>query len=126
MAKRTKGAQPRHPTVVRRVRDSRLKQLGEAQAFCVGALMVVNVRCGRKGCHCATGEGHPSNYLSTTVGGKKASRYVRREDLAEVRKMVGEYKRVKKLVKEISELTLELMAAEAHVRRKQRRRRPRR
>jgi hypothetical protein len=122
MAKRAKGARPRHPTVIRRSRESRLKQLGEVGEFCTGALMVVNVRCGRESCHCATGEGHPTNYLTTTVGGKKAMRYVRKEDLAEVREWVREYKRVKKLVKEISELTLELMAAEAYVRREQKRR----
>ena len=127
MANRAKAAKkPRHPTVIRRIRDSRLGRLGDIQPFCVGALMVVNVRCGKKECHCATGEGHPSNVLSTTIGGKKVSRHVRREDLEEVRKMTLEYKRVKNLVKEISELTLELMAAEAYVRRDQKRHQRRR
>lgn len=127
MAKRTKEAKkPRHPTVVRRIRDSRLKQLGDVQPFCVGSLRVSSVRCGKKGCHCETGEGHPTNCLSTTVAGRKVSRHVRREDLEEVRKMTLEYKRVKGLVKEISELTLELMASEAYVRRQQKRRQRRR
>jgi hypothetical protein len=116
----------RHPTVVRRSRDSRLGQLGKVEPFAAASLMVVNVRCGRKGCHCATGEGHPSNYLSYKQGGKTVMRYVPKDRLDEVRKWVREHKRLKKLTREISDLTLELLAAEAYVRREQRRRKRRR
>jgi hypothetical protein len=122
MGKRRRSVPQRHPTVVRRSRDSRLRQLGEVQAFVAGTLKLVNVRCGRKGCHCADGDGHPSNYLAMNINGKKVTRYIRKEDLADVRKLVSEYKRLKKLVKEISELSMELIAAEAYVRRTQKRR----
>ena len=122
MGQRRSGEPPRHPTVIRRSRDSRLRQLGEIQAFAAGTLKLVNVRCGRKGCRCADGEGHPSNYLAMNIAGKKVTQYIRREDLPDVRKLVSEYKRLKRLVKEISELTMELIAAEAYVRREQRRR----
>jgi len=56
------------------------------------------------------------------IDGKKVTQHIRKQDLPEVRKLVSEYKRLKKLVKEISELTMELIAAEAYVRREQRRR----
>jgi hypothetical protein len=116
----------RHPTVVRRSRDSRLDQLGSVGPFTSASLVVINVRCGRKGCHCATGEGHPSNYLSFSQGGKTVMRYVPKDRVEEVRKWVREHKRLKRLTREISDLTLELLAAEAHVLREQRRRQRRR
>lgn len=118
-------SQPRHPTVVRRSRDARLRALGDVGPFVNARLKLVDVKCGEPTCHCATGKGHPSHYLLFAKGGKTASRYVQKHRLEEVNGWVREHKRVKRLVKEISDLTLELLAAEAHVLRRQRRRRAR-
>ena len=92
--------------------------------------MQVNVRCGKPACHCAEGGGHPSWYLSFSRKGKTEMVYVPKDDLEEVREWVGEHKRVKRLVREISDLSVELLRAEARIRRekrarKKKRRRPR-
>ncbi len=111
-------ATPRHPTVVRRSRDARLAELQGAGPFVRAYLRLVDVRCGSPTCHCATGKGHPSYYLVVKRDGKTETRYVRKDRLEEVRGWLRQYKRVKRLVQEISELTLELMVSEAHASRK--------
>jgi hypothetical protein len=86
----------------------------------------IAVKCGNKGCHCATGEGHPNYYLKSSRRGKIVTRYVPRDRLDEVRRWIREYKRVKRLTGEITDLTLELMASEAQALRDQKRRQRRR
>lgn len=113
---------PRHPTVVRRSRDARLAELGAVGPFVRAYLRLVDVKCGEPTCHCATGKGHPSHYLVVKEGGKTVTRYVQKDRLNEVREWLEQYKRVKRLVQEISDLTLELMVSEAHARRQERRR----
>ncbi len=34
-----------------------------------GSVLVRSLRCGKPGCHCAEGEGHPATYLSVTHAG---------------------------------------------------------
>jgi hypothetical protein len=118
-------AAPRHPTVVRRSRDARLAELNRVGPFVRAYLRLVEVKCGEPTCHCATGKGHPSHYLVAKRDGKTQTRYVRKDRLGEVRKWLSQYKRVKRLVQEVSDLTLELLASEAHVRRKQKRKKRR-
>jgi hypothetical protein len=117
---------PRHVTVVVRAREKRLKELATADVFVGATLVRLMNKCGRKGCHCATGEGHPTYYLKSSRKGKMITRYVSKDRLDEVRAWIREYKRVKRLVGEITDLTLELMAAEAQARRKEKRRQRRR
>ena len=113
---------PRHPTVVRRSRDSRLAELGGVGPFVRAYLRLVEVKCGEPTCHCATGKGHPSHYLVLKRDGKTQTRYVQKGRLEEVREWLRQYKRVKRLVQEISDLTVELLVSEAHARRKEKRR----
>ena len=116
---------PRHPTVVRRRRDSRLAELASVGPFVNARLSLVEVKCGEPTCHCATGKGHPAQYLIFMQGRKTRSRYVQKDRLGEAREWVREYKRLKRLIREISDLTLELLASDAYVRRQQKRRRQR-
>ncbi len=48
---------PRHPTVIVRMRQSRLGKLSRVGPLVGASLVQVNVRCGKPGCHCAEGEG---------------------------------------------------------------------
>lgn len=93
--------------------------------FVRGHLRLVDVKCGNPTCHCATGKGHPSYYLIVRRGGKTETRYVRKDRLEEVRGWLNQYKRAKRLLQEISDLTVELMVSEAHVSRKQKRKKRR-
>jgi hypothetical protein len=122
MKKGKSVADPRHPTVVRRSRDARLAELNGVGPFLRAYLRLVDVRCGRPTCHCATGKGHPSHYLVVKQDGKTQTRYVRKDRLDEVRGWLKQYKRVRRLVQEISDLTLELLVSEAHAARQEKRR----
>ena len=70
------------------------------------------VRCGKAGCRCPKGGGHRTRFLTFKWKGKTVSVYVPKDRLAEVKGWVREHKRIKALVREISELTMELMRAE--------------
>jgi len=103
---------PEHPTLIRRMRDSRLRKLAEAGPLVAATLVQAEVRCGNAGCRCRKGGGHPTRFLTFKRNGKTASVYVPKGRLAEVEEWVREHKRVKGLLREISELTMELMRAE--------------
>ena len=114
---------PEHPTLIRRMRDARLKRLAGTRPLVSASLVEVEVRCGSKGCHCATGRGHPSFYLTFKRKKKTVTVYVPKDRVTEVRGWVLEHKRVKLLLREISELGLALLKAEARVKRERKRRR---
>jgi hypothetical protein len=113
---------PEQPTLILRMRESRLKKLAGRKPFVAASLNEVAVRCGRKGCHCAKGEGHPSQYLTLKQEGKTVTVYVPKHRLAEVREWVKEHRRIKLLLREISDLSLGLLRAEARRRKPLRRR----
>lgn len=100
-----------------RMRRSRLKQLQRTGPLLAASLSLVDVRCGRTGCHCEGGEGHPSYYLTLKRRNKTSTVYVPRHRLEDVQKWVKEYRRVKGVIREISELTLALLKIEARTRR---------
>jgi hypothetical protein len=103
---------PRHPTIVRRMRDGRLARLGGVGPLAAGSLVRVEVRCGRAGCRCARGRGHPAWYLTFKRRGRTVNVYVPKHRLKEVRGWIRESGRLKELAREISELTVELYRAE--------------
>ena len=46
-----------------------LAKLPPLEAVLRGSVIVRVLRCGKPGCHCAEGEGHPATYLSVTHAG---------------------------------------------------------
>ena len=100
-----------------RMRRSRLKRLQKAGPLLAASLVEVGVRCGRKGCHCERGTGHPSYYLTYKRRDKTATVYVPRHRLKDVQTWVKEYRRVKGVIREVSELSLALLKIEARTRR---------
>ncbi len=68
-----------------------------------GSLGAVYRRCGRKGCHCATGQKHCSVfYLTRSEGGRTRNIYVPPELREEVEAGVAAYRRYRALGQEIA------------------------
>ena len=70
------------------------------------SLVQIARRCGRPGCHCARGELHVGHYLTRSVAGKTQTVYVPVDLVDEVRAWIGEYQRLRQLIRESSQLAL--------------------
>src|SRR5579859_1453317 len=66
----------KHPTLIRRHLDARLKEFKAQGPFVAASLVAFRRKCGRPGCHCQSGEGHLAHHLTYKVKGKTRSVYV--------------------------------------------------
>jgi hypothetical protein len=115
---------PSHPTLIRRMLDSRLKQLVPAGPVLAASLAQVNKRCGQPSCSCHHGgPSHQAHHLSFREAGKTRTVYVPQELLDEVRSWVQEHQRLKAVIHEVSQLTLALIQGHVQDRRRRRGRR---
>jgi hypothetical protein len=111
---------PSHPTLIRRMLDSRVKQLAPTGPVLAASLTQVNKRCGQPTCSCHHGGPlHVAHHLTFKEGGKTRTVYVPLDLLDEVRSWVQEHQRLKTLLHEISQLTVALVRG--HVRHRKRR-----
>lgn len=85
---------------IREVEESRaahiqgvLQQKGSLRS---GSLVTIRRKCGKPTCHCATGDGHPSVYLSTKQEGKTRMVYVSANCLETVTRQAHSYRRLRK------------------------------
>ena len=85
-------------------RDARLKKLAQVQPFIAGSLAKVGVKCGNPNCKCASGERHEAWVLTRKERGKTVTVHVPRDMVEEVARWAAEYKRLKVLLQEISEV----------------------
>jgi len=90
--------------VLEKRRDAKLKQLGTVGPILQGSLAEIGVTCGNPNCRCARGDKHRSHILKRQVRGKTQSLYVPVDMVEEARGWVEEHRRVKRLLREISEL----------------------
>jgi len=97
--------------VLERRRDAKLKQLASVGPLLQGSLSEIGVTCGNANCRCARGEKHRSHILKRQVKGKTQSLYVPVDMVEEARKWVEEHRRVKRLLKEISDLNRSILRA---------------
>ena len=112
---------PQHPTLIRRQLDSRLKKCCPNGPVLAASLAAVRRRCGKPSCHCARGGPlHLAHQLTLKEHGKTRTVYVPKELLAEVRQWITEHRRLKRLLKEITDLTLALIKSHVPHRRRQR------
>jgi hypothetical protein len=110
---------PQHPTLIRRLLDSRLKYLVPTGPLLAASLALVHKRCGQPSCRChRDGPLHTAHHLTLKDGGKTRTVYVPQDLLAEVQQWVAEYQRLKAQMAEISQLTLALV--HRHVRERRR------
>ena len=84
-------------------RDARLKKIARLQPFIAGSLAKVGVKCGNPNCKCASGERHEAWVLTRKERGRTVTVHVPRDMVAEVGRWAAEYKRLKVLMREISE-----------------------
>jgi len=66
-----------------------------------GSLSLTHRRCGKKSCHCATGEGHPMWTLTFMVGGKKRVERIPNDWVEEVRRRVEQGREFREAVAEV-------------------------
>lgn len=111
---------PKELSMIRRMRDARLRELGSVRPFVAASLVETAVRCGKPSCRCASGERHSAFVLTYKQHAKTRTVYVPKNSLEEVRAWTTEHRRVKTLLAEISTLSLALLAGQARVRRERR------
>ena len=112
---------PKHPTLIRRHLDSRLKRYRPDRPLLAASLATVRRPCGKSSCHCGKGGPlHVAHQLTLKQHGKTRTIYVPRELLKDVRSWIDEHKRLKKLLQEITQLTLALI--QSHVPNRKRKR----
>jgi hypothetical protein len=110
---------PEHPTLIRRMLDSRLRQMAPTGPLLAASLAQVQKRCGQPSCRChRDGPLHQAHHLTLKVDGKTRTVYVPQGLLQEVQAWVAEYHRLKGLTAEISQLTIALV--KSHVQERKR------
>jgi len=112
---------PKHPTLIRRLLDSRLKRLCTTKPILSASFAQFRRHCGDPTCHCLKGgPKHLSQHLTYQDRGRSRSVYVPLDLIEEVRSWMAEHRRLKQLLREINLLTLALVRTHArHRRRKQ-------
>jgi hypothetical protein len=111
---------PEHPTLIRRMLDSRLKQLTAQTPVLAASLVAVTFRCGRPTCRCRqAGPRHTAHHLTFKERGKTRTVYVPKDLTSEVRSWVAQHKRIKQLLREIHALSLALVRTHVAHRRRQ-------
>lgn len=111
---------PEHPTLIRRMLDSRLKKLATSSPVLAASLNAYTHRCGNPACRCHHGGPlHAGQHLTFKDKGKTRSVYVPKALLPQVRAWLAEHKRIKQLLQEIHQLSLALVRTHTrHQRRK--------
>ena len=111
---------PDHPTLIRRMLDSRLKKLATTSPVLAASLNTYTHRCGRPACRCHHGgpRHHGQHLTFKGAGNKTRSVYVPKDLLPEVRTWIAEHKRLKQLRQEIHQLSLALVQTQARPRRR--------
>ncbi len=100
-----------------RKRGGLLKKLAEVGPFVDGSIAKVKRRCGNKNCKCyLKGQKHESYYLMYKVAGRTKGVYIPVDMEEEVRAWNDEYKKLKRIISEISRANKEIIRR--HVREK--------
>ncbi len=91
-------------------REELVRRMSELSPWIQGSVVVVKRVCGQKGCACHRGgKKHPAMYLTGKEAGKTVALYVPRKLEAEARVWAGNYKKLKKLVREVSEVQRQIL-----------------
>ncbi len=111
---------PRHPTLIRSQLNSRLRKLATRRPAVAASLIRITKVCGDRSCHCYRGRKHVAYRLTYNVRGKSRAVHVPFDLLEEVRSWVEEHRRLKRLLQEISQLTLALVRGHAQAQKRRR------
>lgn len=102
-----------------RMRDARLKRLASLRPFLSASLVKIARVCGNPRCRCAAGHKHRSYYLTFKQRAKTRTLYVPVDLVDEVKQWVGEYRRIKLVMSEVSELQKQIIKRHVTERRAQ-------
>jgi len=95
---------------LKRKRDGLIKKLAEVDPFVDGSMAKVKRRCGNRNCKCyLKGEKHESYYLMYKVAGVTKAVYIPVDLEEEVREWSDNYKRLKKIIAEITRANKEII-----------------
>ena len=115
---------PSRPTLIRRMLESRLKQMVPAGPVLAASLNRLNKRCGQPSCSCHHGGPlHQAHHLTFREAGKTRTVYVPQDLLKEVQTWVQEHQRLKAMIHEVSQLAVALVKGHVADRRRRRGRR---
>lgn len=103
----------RHPGNIRRLLASRLKQFAAHKPLLAASLVAIRKVCGKPSCHCHQGEKHRAHQVTFKVRGRTQTVYVPIDFTEEVRSWIEEHRRLKRLLREISQLSLALIRSHA-------------
>jgi DNA-binding transcriptional regulator LsrR (DeoR family) len=103
----------RHPGNIRRMLNGRLKRVAATKPLLAASLVAVRRVCGQPSCHCHRGAKHLAHQLTYKVRGKTHTLYVPVDFTEEVRSWIEEHRRLKRLLQEISQLSLALVRSHA-------------
>jgi hypothetical protein len=96
---------------IKRKRDSLVKKLASIRPFVDGSITKVKRRCGNKNCRCyLKGQKHESYYLMYKKKGVTKAVYIPVDIADEVIAWNKEYKRLKRIISEISRANKEIIA----------------
>ena len=101
-------------TQIIRKRDRLLARLPQATEILRGSLLERTIRH-REGCaKCDRGEGHPAWILAVGCPGRQIRHIsLRREQVSQVRRWLGNYRKLKAALEEICELNQQLLRSES-------------
>jgi hypothetical protein len=111
---------PKHPTLIRRSLEARRKALQAQGPVLAASLVTIRRVCGNPRCRCARGQRHAGFYLTQREKGKTKTTYVPVDLVPEVRQWIQEYRRLKGLIAEITQLSLSLVRSHVPERRRKR------
>jgi hypothetical protein len=95
--------------VLRSRRDARLKELAKTGPLLQGSMTQNHLTCGNPNCRCARGERHTAYQVTRKVNGKTKTLYIPKDLVEDVQVWIEEHRRVKELLKEISELNEQII-----------------
>jgi len=72
------------------------------------SLITRHIKCGKPNCHCASGDGHESLYLSSYYHGYTYLDHVPKSYVEKVSQYLSDYETASSLLAELSEINLEL------------------
>jgi hypothetical protein len=98
-------------TALKRQRERLVLRFPDLRRVLRGSLVERYRKCGKSGCHCVEGKGHgPAHYLSVTLSpGKTRSYYVPEEQRKRIARYLGNYRKLRELVEQITTVNRELL-----------------
>ena len=98
------------PALLEKRRKS-AKELPRVEEILRGSMVVVKRYCGKANCRCLKGHKHRSLYISQSNKGESRLIYIPQRSEKEVRRLIGNYQALKRVIEEISRINMQLMTS---------------